>query len=157
SPIHSYNELLDLRQAYTWDRRRIFDFLPHVVDYGYMYDIQNDHLPSLKAILAQIEKLCPPNGSDFPSPGLEPDQSIRRILNPAWDPRNPSSVSKFRLNSFWHDGVGYWSLFDILGLFLSSVGIAPNSATTRNFYLPLTAMYGRWCVILGACARTMFN
>ncbi|KAJ6099275.1 hypothetical protein N7467_000810, partial [Penicillium canescens] len=81
----------------------------------------------------------PPNGSDFSSPGLEPCQSIKRILNPDWDPRNPSSASKFLLNPFWHDR----SLFDILGLFLSMVGVAPSRATTRNFHLPLTAMYAK--------------
>jgi hypothetical protein len=99
----------------------------------------------------------PPNGSDFASPGLEPCQSIKRTLNPNWDPRNPSSASKFLLNPFWHDSVRYWSLFDILGLFLSVVGVAPSSATTRNFYPALTAMYAKWCGVLGASVPTMFN
>ncbi|KAJ5822846.1 hypothetical protein N7447_005186 [Penicillium robsamsonii] len=36
----------------------------------------------------------PPNGSDFVSPGLEPDQMIKRRLNPEWDPRNPSRATK---------------------------------------------------------------
>jgi hypothetical protein len=33
----------------------------------------------------------------------------------------------------------------LLGLFLSFMGPAPNGATKRNFYLPMTAVYGRWC------------
>jgi hypothetical protein len=39
----------------------------------------------------------------------------------------------------------YWSSYDLLGLFLSFMGSAPNGATKRNFYLPMTAVYGRWC------------
>ncbi|KAL2819472.1 hypothetical protein BJX63DRAFT_382139 [Aspergillus granulosus] len=34
--LKAYNEALDLRQAYTWDRQRISEFLRHVVDYGYV-------------------------------------------------------------------------------------------------------------------------
>ena len=34
-----------------------------------------------------------------------------------------------------------WTLTDLLGLFLSTVGIPPQDATERNFFLPLTAMY----------------
>ncbi|KAN0068949.1 hypothetical protein V8E54_013118 [Elaphomyces granulatus] len=41
--------------------------------------------------------------------------------------------------------MGYWSIHDLLGLFLSSLGPAPDGATKRTFFLPLTAMYGRWC------------
>lgn len=30
-------------------------------------------------------------------------------------------------------------------LFISTPGTSPQGATKRNFYLPLTAMYGKWC------------
>jgi hypothetical protein len=42
-----------------------------------------------------------------------------------------------------YNGRDYWSPYDLLGLFLSFMGPAPNSATKRNFYLPMTAVYGR--------------
>jgi hypothetical protein len=44
-----------------------------------------------------------------------------------------------------HNGHDYWSPYDLLGLFLSFMGPAPDGATKRNFYLPMTAVYGRWC------------
>ncbi|CAG7954757.1 unnamed protein product [Penicillium salamii] len=82
---------------------------------------------------------------------------MKRVLNPDWDPANPSRCSKFQISPFWHEGVAYWSLFDMLGLFLSEIGVAPSSATTRNFYLPLTATYAKWCNVLGELMPTMFN
>ncbi|KAJ5966918.1 hypothetical protein N7501_003166 [Penicillium viridicatum] len=58
-----------------------------------------------------------------------------------------------------HDGVPFWGLCDILGLLLSSMGNAPTGANSRTFYLPLVAMYGRWCKVLGDSlpCPTMFN
>lgn len=58
-----------------------------------------------------------------------------------------------------HDGVPFRGLCDILGLLLSSMGNAPTGANSRTFYLPLVAMYGRWCKVLGDSlpCPTMFN
>jgi hypothetical protein len=42
-----------------------------------------------------------------------------------------------------YNGRDYWSPYDLLGLFLPFIGPAPNGATERNFYLPMTAVYGR--------------
>ncbi|KAF7590759.1 hypothetical protein BBP40_002374 [Aspergillus hancockii] len=39
----------------------------------------------------------------------------------------------------------YWSPYDLLGLFLSSIGPPPPAASKDRFFLPLTALYGRWC------------
>lgn len=79
-------------------------------------------------------------------PGLEPPQHISRVINPSWNRPNPSNqVSKFQILKFAFHGIKYWSCADLLGLFLSSLGLAPNGATKRNFFLPLTAVYGRWC------------
>lgn len=44
-----------------------------------------------------------------------------------------------------HNGRPFSNPYDLLGLFLSSLGPAPIGATRANFYLPLTAVYGRWC------------
>jgi hypothetical protein len=49
------------------------------------------------------------------------------------------------LGKHLHDGVPFWSPLDLLGLFLSSMGPAPVGATKRNFFLPMTAMFARWC------------
>jgi hypothetical protein len=91
------------------------------------------------------------NGEDFRAgPNLTPDQHIYRAANPAWippppPPQPPATVSKFTVGRHLHNGHDYWSPYDLLGLFLSLMGPAPNGATKRNFYLPMTAVYGRWC------------
>jgi hypothetical protein len=54
-------------------------------------------------------------------------------------------MSKFTVRQYLHNDRGYWSPFDLLGLFLSFMGPAPDCATKRNFYLPITAVYGWWC------------
>ncbi|KAJ5906315.1 uncharacterized protein N7473_003231 [Penicillium subrubescens] len=79
--LDAFNEILNLRRAYTYDRQQMFGFLHHVVDNGHLYDIQDCRLLSLWGILKQIEMLCPPNSSDFASPSLEPDQIIKRRWN----------------------------------------------------------------------------
>jgi hypothetical protein len=102
-----------------------------------------------------------PNGADFRAgPSLRPDQHIYRAANGAWIPRRPdrprrdrpplppqppATISKFTVRQYLHNGQGYWSPYDLLGLFLSFMGPAPDRATKRNFYLPMTAVYGRWC------------
>jgi hypothetical protein len=91
-----------------------------------------------------------PAGTEYrPSqPSLDPPQHILRILNPRWDSQHPRRVSKFKLRKYHHDRIPYWSPVDLLGLFISTPGTAPQGATKRNFYLPLTAMYGHWCTRL---------
>jgi hypothetical protein len=102
-----------------------------------------------------------PDGDDFRArPNLRPDQHIYRTANSRWipprpdrprrgrpplPPQPPATISKFRVRRYLHNGRHYWSPYDLLGLFLSFMGPAPNGATKRNFYLPITAVYGRWC------------
>lgn len=84
-------------------------------------------------------------GQEYDVSGLYPPQHIFRRLNPSWDQENPSGrVSKFQILKRTFHGIKYWSCADLLGLFLSSLGLAPNGATKRNFFLPLTAVYGKW-------------
>jgi hypothetical protein len=93
------------------------------------------------------------DGEDFRAgPNLTPDQHIYRAANPVWmlqrldRPRQPpATMPKFRVRRRLHNDRDYWSAYDLLGLFLSFIGPAPNGATKRNFYLPITAVYGRWC------------
>jgi hypothetical protein len=101
-----------------------------------------------------------PDGGDFRAGhNLRPDQHIYRAPNPGWlppqppprrdlrprPPRPPATTSKFIVRGHLHNGRYYWSPYDLLGLFLSVMGSAPDDATKRNFYLPMTAVYGRWC------------
>lgn len=46
----------------------------------------------------------------------------------------------------------YWNQYDLLGLFFSKMGPAPEGgsvATQQNFYLPLTAVYAKFCLWIG--------
>ena len=116
-----------------------------------------------------------PNGADFCGrANLTPDQHIYRRANPSWVPDRPdrprrgnrpplppqplATISKFRVRRYLHNNGEYWSPYDLLGLFLSFMGPAPDGATKRNFYLPLTAVYGRWChQIAGSCKAPLFH
>lgn len=42
----------------------------------------------------------------------------------------------------------YWCIYDLIGLFLGLLGNAPLAADRNNFFLPLTAVYARWCTRL---------
>ena len=99
----------------------------------------------------------PPDGAIFAAPTLKPNQTIARTGNPEWDSKDPSRASKYLVKEFVHGGIPFTSLLDILGLFLSSISLAPSSATTRNFYLFLTAMHVKWCITLGNSKVTMLN
>ncbi|KAF7114570.1 hypothetical protein CNMCM5793_009215 [Aspergillus hiratsukae] len=42
-------------------------------------------------------------------------------------------------------GIDFWALADTLGMLPGLLGPAPAGATKRNFFLPVTAMFGKWC------------
>lgn len=103
-----------------------------------------------------------------PQPSLEtwaklPIQHIRRahsedykrINKKAEKDAQNASMSKFSISghSQYHKAIlnrndtqlEFWNPCDLLGLFLSLMGPAPGAARKRDYYLPLTAVYGRWC------------
>jgi hypothetical protein len=88
-----------------------------------------------------------PAGSEYRSPDarLNPPQHILREFNWRWNRQHGLGASKFKLRRHKHHKIPYWSPTDLLGLFISTASTAPQGATKRNFYLPLTAMYGQWC------------
>ena len=45
--------------------------------------------------------------------------------------------------------LNFRNLYDALGAFLMVVGILQDKMTKVNFFLPLTAMYARWCAKMG--------
>lgn len=90
-----------------------------------------------------------PTGMDYNTdPNLRPDQHIFRAGNQLWrssTPRQQAKMSRFSLRNHLHNDRSFSNPYDLLGLFLSSLGPAPIGANKENFYLPLTAVYGRWC------------
>lgn len=47
--------------------------------------------------------------------------------------------------------------YDLLGLFISILGPAPTTADKNNYFLPLAAVYGRWCSRIAGHACWKWN
>ncbi|KAE8327874.1 hypothetical protein BDV39DRAFT_204590 [Aspergillus sergii] len=143
--LMAFNGQLDLRVAYTYTLNQIHDFLSDVVNQPGFYGISINQVSELVRIRAEIMRLSLPRGEEYDAAALRPRQHIHRAINPRWSSVPPARVSRFRLLRHRHNDVDFWSATDLLGLFLSSIGRAPLGATKRSFYLPLTAVYGKWC------------
>lgn len=94
-----------------------------------------------------------PNGSLYQDVKLRPLSHIARLVNQDWN-KNDETSSRFTVRGWTlkpstQNSAGpipdWWCPYDLLGLFLSLLGPAPSAADKNNFYLPLTAVYGRWC------------
>ncbi|KAM0312404.1 hypothetical protein ACHAPQ_012238 [Fusarium lateritium] len=107
----------------------------------------------LTAIRSRLVDLSLPAGSLFKDKTRRPDSHISRNVNQDWK-REDDTQSRFNVSpmsfsqiikTFTAPVPDWWCPYDLLGLFLSLLGPAPSTATRYNFYLPLTAVYGRWC------------
>ncbi|KAG5765864.1 hypothetical protein H9Q72_006068 [Fusarium xylarioides] len=136
----------------------------------------------LKAIYEQILSLCPLDKTQFEEvkpdvkeenfeprkqgtsktdPDFQPRQHIyRRLRRPDDDPGDPKI--RVNLNDTWshHYPLGlqeeklpYWCHYDLLGLFFSLMGPAQQNSGRFNFFLPLTAVYTRWCFTIGGSRK----
>ncbi|EAW16686.1 uncharacterized protein NFIA_060420 [Aspergillus fischeri NRRL 181] len=125
----------DFRQAYTLSWSDSVALLADIASNPGAYGVLPQNVANLRLIHADITRLRRPDGPGYLVP--PPPQNIDRKRHPKW----PSALARFRLTKSTYDGVEYWALPDLLGLFMSSLGRAPTTATKRNFYLPLTAVY----------------
>ncbi|PHH92178.1 hypothetical protein CDD83_8564 [Cordyceps sp. RAO-2017] len=130
----------------------MFNWFDDLVKASIKWQGKEAQLSQLRAILGELKSVSLPNGSEFnQNPDLEPAQHIHRTATPGWTHR--TRASKFAVDVSWRHPArpkdkspqSYWSAADLLGLFLSAMGPAPEGATLKNFYLPLLALYGRWC------------
>lgn len=94
-----------------------------------------------------------PNGSLYKDATKQPDSHIARLLDQDWK-KDDEKTSKFivsgwsfrqTIQTFIGPVPDWWCPYDLLGLFFSLLRPAPSAANKNNFYLPLTAVYGRWC------------
>ncbi|QGI71155.1 hypothetical protein CEK26_003492 [Fusarium fujikuroi] len=102
-----------------------------------------------------------------------PAQHIYRTITKEWEdkavPNDQKSKFNVNLNSAWEhtspdparlpilgasDGVFYWNHYDLLGFILSLLKTDLEGAKKDNFFLPLTAVYGRWCAKIGGDRKT---
>ncbi|KLO92516.1 Uncharacterized protein LW93_12090 [Fusarium fujikuroi] len=107
----------------------------------------------LTSIHERLAQLSLPAGSLFKDKTRRPDSHISRNVNLDWK-REDEKQSRFNVSpmsfsqivkTFTGPVPDWWCPYDLIGLFLSLLGPAPSTATKYNFYLPLTAVYGRWC------------
>ncbi|KAF5964504.1 hypothetical protein FCOIX_13392 [Fusarium coicis] len=145
---------------------KIYEFLKQVCDKPEEFDIKDGQIQEqLKLVYTQFISLCGPNGGNYTDDNLKPAQHIYRKRT-GEETHNPEykNWSRFNVGKDWnHDGPDfwttkyvskrvkepYWSHYDLLGLFLSLMGPAQEGATKLTFFLPLTAVYVRWCYIIG--------
>ncbi|KAI1124289.1 hypothetical protein F5Y10DRAFT_285214 [Nemania abortiva] len=116
-------------------------------------------IEEVKALLTQVYNriivLILPNGQQFRNPKVKPDSHFPRQLDPKWVNKTATpNEAKFILLSLpsKYQGaltaaitVSWWNPYDLLGLFLSVLGPAGVGATKKNFFLPLCAVYAKWC------------
>ncbi|EAQ91829.1 predicted protein [Chaetomium globosum CBS 148.51] len=154
----------------TGSRDAVFAYLQSVIDnYATLNPrISDATKEQLEIIKDQIELLSLPSGAEYMGADMDPDpQHIRRELDPVWPATKgkPSDKERKGYSMFkvlanaghsWAVYTGddkrrYWNQYDLLGLFLSKMGPAPGGsvADQSNFYLPLTAVYAKFCLWIG--------
>ncbi|KAF7161543.1 hypothetical protein CNMCM6106_008736 [Aspergillus hiratsukae] len=111
-----------------------------------VYGVPPENIANLVLIHQDITRLRRPDGPDFLIP--PPPQSIDREVHCIPTGHLPWALARFGLTKSTYDGVEYRALPDLPGLFMSILGRAPTTASRRNFYLLLTAVYGQWCAKL---------
>lgn len=154
----AFNGQLHLREAYDYDRDDVYGFLNNVVNNPEQYGIDSINngqlVTTLKKINDALQRLSLPSGPDFTgNNALTPDQHIYRRRNDGWVDGGEGSKFDVRHHFVFNIRPGnrifyYWSPYDLLGLFLSIIGTAPAGASKNTFFLPLTAVYGRWCGLI---------
>ncbi|KAL7953825.1 hypothetical protein V8C34DRAFT_295957 [Trichoderma compactum] len=113
------------------------------------------HFDFLLEIYDQLESLAT-NGSKYNEPDVHKCH-IYRKLNPGYGKKKTQSqdVSQFLVETWTNNydsgpdirniNLDYWCVYDLIGLFLGLLGSAPPAADRNNYFLPLTAVYARWC------------
>ncbi|KAI0423466.1 hypothetical protein F5Y09DRAFT_242450 [Xylaria sp. FL1042] len=115
--------------------------------------------PAVRGLLShiglKIEDLILPNGKEFRNPEFKPDSHFPRKLDPDWvktmDTEKQAKFLLLTISSTYQGALekaitlNWWNPYDLLGFFLSILGPAPAAATKNNYFLPLCAVYGRWC------------
>ncbi|KAI0890539.1 uncharacterized protein GGS22DRAFT_151182 [Annulohypoxylon maeteangense] len=160
------------RDAFNWDLNRIFQWLETTsqtakdpVSQKYLQDT-----------LSKIKIVALPDGKRFRDPRVGPNSHFARTFNEDWsddrwdghENERGRQISKFILNEWPNkfrrrrDGdagiqVPYWNPYDLLGYFFNVLGPAPPAANKSNYFLPLTAVYARWCSKIAGTAPRGYN
>ncbi|KAL8286074.1 hypothetical protein RB597_002936 [Gaeumannomyces tritici] len=144
---------LDMREAYSWDRNKIINWLFLVAKDPVIWGQPDPNVqPRLQDLAEWIKALSLPAGKEFHA-GVDwqkqPSQHISRLYVTGWLGKD-LTTSKFSTAGFVSGGLHLFNHYDMLGMFLGLLGPAISGQVNKyNFYLPLTAMYAQWCSELG--------
>ncbi|KAI1171803.1 hypothetical protein F4777DRAFT_31352 [Nemania sp. FL0916] len=155
--LPAFGEDKFFEEAFNYDRDKIVAWLKACAkgDKGGA----RTQVPEVKILLIEIgtrlETLILPDGVHLRKKELKPDSHFARQIDPKWKSRKEtpreSKFKVFPLPSTFQGGlttaiaVGWFNPYDLLGLFLSVLGPAAVGATKKTFFLPLCAVYARWC------------
>ncbi|KAL6815056.1 hypothetical protein J3E69DRAFT_346678 [Trichoderma sp. SZMC 28015] len=118
----------------------------------------DDHFKFLLQIHDQLESLAT-GGENYEKP-IGPQKRkchIYREVNPGYGDKKTQrkDISDFLVKSWTNNydsgpdvrniNLNYWCIYDLIGLFMSLLGSAPPAADRNNYFLPLTAVYAKWC------------
>ncbi|KAE8377077.1 hypothetical protein BDV26DRAFT_282127 [Aspergillus bertholletiae] len=134
------NGHLDLCLTCMFSRTDVVAILNDIVTFPHTHGAPPQNVDTLSSIHQDI---IPARMVKTTSPPTPP-QNIDRQPNPRW----LRAIARFQLRKSTYEGIKCCALPDLLGPFLSSSGQAPTGATKRNFYLPVTAVFGQWCAKL---------
>ncbi|KAL7905451.1 hypothetical protein GGI35DRAFT_460747 [Trichoderma velutinum] len=152
------------RKVFRFNRANVLEWMEKVVSRNDPNcppgDLRtDDHFKLLSDIYDQIKSLAATKGDNYVAP--KGPSHIYRKLNPRFGGKKQGkdpNVSNFLLETWTNkynggpDGreiqLDYWCIYDLIGLFFSLLGSAPVAANRNNFFLPLTAVYARWCTRL---------
>nr|RBQ94708.1 hypothetical protein FVER53263_07743 [Fusarium verticillioides] len=150
------------RAAYKWDRDKIYKWMRETAD-AVRVQPGNQELGTLLAdIHNRVTLLSLENGSLYKDVTKQPSSHIARLMDSSWN-QDVATSCRFIVSGWYfkhtpQPALGpmpqWWCPYDLLGLFLSLLGPAPATADKNNFYLPLTAVYGRWCSRIAGEADT---
>ncbi|KAI1186326.1 hypothetical protein F5B17DRAFT_404437 [Nemania serpens] len=154
--LAAFGEPTFFRTAFNYELKDIVAWLQACIKGEKGGDATKD--PAITALLSEIgsrlSTLILPNGAQFMNPNVKPDSHFPRKLDPKWKPASYLTETKFlllSLGSTYQRGlekavkVNWWNPYDLLGFSLSVLGPAPAGANKNNYFLPLTAVYARWC------------
>ncbi|ODA76480.1 hypothetical protein RJ55_07750 [Drechmeria coniospora] len=147
------------RDAYKYDLDHIYEWMDKVCNKddptGGPASQDDKTLALLQDVCRQLKALSLPSGTKFKDPKLAPNSHfLRSFFKKPWDNEKGSPTSlfdvvkwpvTFRGPAYWEKLLPWWNPYDLLGLFLALLGPTDQGADKNNFFLPLTAVYGRWC------------
>ncbi|KAK3369578.1 hypothetical protein B0T24DRAFT_708287, partial [Lasiosphaeria ovina] len=147
------SDTLDLEDAFKWTGKRIVDWIDGVINNVDDDEVVREKLKAMATLLKSLSRrerdpsletgtgTYVAGNEFFAYKGYDPGHHIYRHGD--LDPKGKGMI--YKLKSFQFADIDLWSPYDLLGYLLMALGMDPPNATKRNFYLPLTAMYAKWC------------